>query len=172
MSASRRLTLWLVILSVLLLVTAFWTRGRMLTAQASAHDAVESLSNSHGLIAKINELKQDRLVLEDRPDREREVIGLIENSTADAGINRTSVARIEPQLPKRMADTEFAEYQVRIALRDVKLDQLLRFLHQIADDGAGLQAKTVHLRTPQNTEFQQIWNVETTLTYVSNLSKP
>lgn len=109
---------------------------------------------------------------EDKPDRDREVIGLIERSAAGSGIDRTSVARISPETPRRVADTEYAEHRVLVALRQVELDQLLRFLHGVADDGGGLRAQTIPLRVPQDPTTDSRWNADTTFAYVSSISNP
>jgi hypothetical protein len=172
MKGSRRLSFMLVVLSVLLIAIAAWSRGRLTAAHAKAQEAAESLAESRSVISRIGALRDERAVREDKPDRDREVIGLIERSAAGSGIDRTSLARISPETPRRVADTDYAEHRVLVALRQVELDQLLRFLHEVADDGAGLRAQTVHLRVPQNPAADSQWNADTTFAYVSSISNP
>lgn len=172
MSTSKRMVIWLVVLAVLLIVITVWSRDRMITARDRARDAAQNLDGSRLLINQIVILRDDRAVRADRPDRDREVIGLIERSASEAGIERTALARISPEPPRRVADTGYAEHRVQVAMRQVGLGQLLRFLREAADEGRGLRARSIQITAPQGSSPNDLWNADTTFAYLSNTASP
>lgn len=170
MNESKRLTIWLVLLLVLLVGIAVWSNGRMNGARAKAELATQNLEDSRRLITQIHALRDKRAIQDDRPERDREVVRLIEQSADETGIDRTSVTRISPETPQRLADTGYAEYRLLVELRHVNMDQFLRFLLSVADEGDGLNAKVIQLQTPQNPTSDSVWNADTTFYYIANIS--
>jgi len=91
---------------------------------------------------------------------------IIEKSCLDANIPLQSIVRIVPQPSQRQGDSVYLEKPTQILLREVTTNQFTTLLHQLTGFGNRLQIKHLRINTPRNDTDHELWDVETTISYL------
>lgn len=150
---------------------ALWACGwRFAECQAELQNAQLALQRSRGLALQIERLRTvpDRAASESRS--EQALAEAIERAAQQAGIGKQQIARIEPQPPRRVADTDYVEHATTAQIDSVTLAQLANWLVQLKQgDLRQLRVSAVRIAAPYQTTAEagaESWNVEVTLTYL------
>ncbi|MCA9234849.1 MAG: hypothetical protein KDA44_05235 [Planctomycetales bacterium] len=149
-----------------------WRYGERRTA---FRETQASLQRCTGLAAQIR-------ILRDRPDQaasesrsEQALAEAIERAVKEAGVGIQQIARIEPQPPRRVGETDYLEHATAVQLDGVTLAQLATWLTRLKQgDLQQLRVSSARIVAPfQTTESAgpETWNVEVTLTYLVYLPK-
>lgn len=165
MNRTRRMTIWLVVLSLLLVTVIFhmWTRYQ--TAYGRALQAKEDLAASEYAIQRIQAIQDRPALASDREQLEAETTGRIEQAATEAGIRQESLAHINPQRPQRIGDSVYKHKPTQVLLRKVTLDQTVKMMHAFGGED-GLQPVSLRLSSPRRDDTGPLWDVELTLTYL------
>jgi len=91
---------------------------------------------------------------------------IIEKSCLDANIPLQSIVRIVPQPSQRQGDSVYLEKPTQILLREVTTKQFTTLLHQLTGFSNRLQIKYLRINTPRNDTDHELWDVETTISYL------
>ena len=74
--------------------------------------------------------------------------------------------RIWPEPARRVGDTAYKQKPTQVILHKLTLQQLIRFLHTLTGPDTGLHVASLRLTTPRGHDTTNIWNAETTITYL------
>jgi len=135
-------------------------------AVQSAASAAANYQQCQALAARIHSLR-------DRPTQATlvartsgEWAGPIEAAAREAGLAPAQILRIEPQAPRRLADTDYEEQTAVVELEAATIPQVIRFLHAVTSPAQQLGARSLRLATPQRAataESAELWTAEVTL---------
>lgn len=162
------------LISVLLLmvlvtgcVWSFFHRAREARRLATEAEMLAACQRAAHGIQRLR-LQKQRALLKTKPSDE--LNRKVDAWARDAQIDTTLVARIEPQEPRRVGDSQYLEQVTELELLGVPLDRLIR-LAQLAESGdESLKMTALRLSPPRTaapTEGgPETWNAEVALTYL------
>jgi hypothetical protein len=140
------------------------------SARAAATAALKNLADCEQLAAEVVKLGGRPSHVTMQAHSATEVARRIEAATQVAQIPSNCLVRIDPQPPRRLGDTAYKEQATHVDLREVSLQQLLRFLHELERGETPLRAKSLRLAAPAQVATgavsSETWGAELTLTYV------
>lgn len=159
---------WLVLAAVALLsVTAYscWAMN------ASAGRLQESLANEQECQLVVDDIHR----LKDRPgfaaltiDSPRTITARAEAAGKQANLAASALVRIEPQSAVRLGDSPYRMRPTRLELRQVTLEQLIRFSHFMIDESQGTTLRDLRLTLSDGSADRandaNQWNAELVLT--------
>lgn len=168
MSDSRRQLLVVVVYAGLsvLLATCGW---EMIRAQAAAQAAAENLQRCQQLAAQIEALKTAPAQASLERQSTQEVATRIERAAQTAGIAGSAITRIDPQAPRRIGKSAHVQQPTHVEIRQVSLEQLWKFLTEMALGESGLVTTSVRLSLPRgstNATPSESWSAEVVLTHL------
>ncbi len=168
MRDSRRQLLAVVIyagLSVLLTVCGW----EMIQAQAAAQAAAENLQRCRQLAAQIEALKTAPAQASLERQSTQEVATRIERAAQTAGITGSAITRIDPQAARRIGKSAHVQQPTHVEIRQVSLEQLGKFLAELALGESGLETTSIRLSLPRgstNPSPGESWSAEVVLTHL------
>ena len=163
---SRRLSVLLSVLFVLLAVVAGWSHGLMSRARSRAQAARDDLKECYRLAAEVEGAKRRPALAAEHERVTTEVTGLIEEAAKGARIATEKIERITPQAARRLGDTVYTEKPTQVVLQDVTLKQAVEFLHGLASSGRGLFPKSLRIVAPRREDAADLWTAEAVVTYL------
>jgi hypothetical protein len=153
----------------LLLVAVFWSAWQWRSSRDAAQTAAENLQVCRRLAARIAQARQQPARAATQAQSSAELASRLEEAAQVAELPEGSIVRIDPQPSRRVGDSSYTEQPTHVELRSVSLEQLIVFLHRLADGPSGLQASSLRLTTPRDetaaNAAQEPWLAELTLTY-------
>jgi hypothetical protein len=175
MSRSLRKISLIKLLVVILLASALvFSLMRTLDLRQQYCDGLEDLASRRLRVPQITllRLKPDRAARESRS--QVALAKTIEESATRSGLKPTQVVSIEPQSPRRVADTPYEEYATLVRIEAVTLGELAKLAEAIREESSAdhpLQVSALRVAVPFQTgkstdESVEAWNVELTLTYL------
>jgi len=162
----RRRAVLVAILLVLLAGTAGTAFHRLRRARAAAIGARSGLAACHRLAARIERLRREPAVADDRERVQAETSGPVERAAEAAGISPDRLVRITPEPAVRLGDSAYKEKPVRVLLRRVGLRQVIETVHRLARGDGGLRVKALRLSAPGTDATSNEWTAEVVLTYL------
>ncbi len=161
----RRRWRWLWALLVGLLVTG-WSYVELAGAAARATSNLRELKGCQRLAARISGLRERPEVAERRELEASELTARIEEAAARAGIGTEQLLRIEPGPARRLGESAYREKPTRVELGRLKLEALVRFLHDLVAQGSSLMVTDLRIEAPHGDEEGEDWTAEATLSYL------
>jgi hypothetical protein len=161
---ARRLFLITAILALPLAVG--WCALHLGASREAAAQAVADLASAQDIAGRIALLRQRPVVADAREAQGEDISRRIEEAAREAGVEETSLERIEPEPARRLGDTPYREKPTRLRLRHVTLQQLFQMLHALASEAPGssvLRLSSFRLSAPHGEEAGDEWMVESTL---------
>lgn len=152
----------------LLIASLVWSSLWMESKRISARDARENLLACRKLAAEIRSRQgaPSRAALQ--ASSTAEVTRLLEQAASSINLPGSSVSVIEPQVPRRFADSPYKVQETRIQLNPLSLHYIVSLLHTLAQDQTGLVVVRLLLSDPTRTvshdEKPEAWLTELTLT--------
>ena len=77
-----------------------------------------------------------------------------------------AILRIGPQPPRRLADSVYLEKPTQVSVRQLTLQQLITFLHDLSDDSSNLWVPSLRIRSSQVATVAGRWDAEMTVSYL------
>lgn len=175
MSASRTSRSALKLLLFSLLVTALGFCGvRFLDLRQQYYASLEDLAAAQSRSPQILALRQkpDRAARESRS--QVALAKVIEESATQSGIKAAQIVSIEPQSPRRVADTQYEEYATLVRVEGATLAELAKLVVTLRGQNTGnypLSVSSLRIAVPfqaakSTGEATEAWNIELTLTYL------
>ena len=159
MSQLQRQMMLIGILAIFLAGINIWCYNQMASARkradAAAHDAAEIAQ----LADQIELLRQQpTFTNEELP--ELKINQLIYDAAQAEGLDPDNkIVSIVPQKARRITGTAYKQKDTHLKLDNVKLVELLHFLHQLVHDNPGLKVESLQLTTP-SADVGDNWDVE------------
>jgi len=163
---NRRKAILLLVLIALLAAAALWSHGRMASARAAADRAADDAALCRNLADQIDACRRRPSMAVETETLEGETTGLIERAAKQALIDPTSLIRITPEPPRRLADTVYKEKPTQVTLENVTLLQVGVLMHTLACGQQKLTTSALRLAAPRAEDTGPHWKAELTLTYL------
>lgn len=166
MNELKRQRILVSVLVGLLCVTAYWNHGRLRQSQAAVMSGRESLQDCRDAAQTIRMLRRRPAMAGSQEMQLTEITRRIEQAVQTAGASANDIMLIRSQPPRRVEDTVYKEKPTQVTLRQVTLQEVVRFLHELTGDDSGLRAGNLRLTAPRDQQTGDTWSVEVTLTYL------
>lgn len=157
-----------------LIAATVYSAMRLVTARSEYVSCSEDLQACKARLPQIVQLRQkpDRAAQQSRS--EVSLAKAIEESATKSGLQTSQVVSIEPQSPRRVADSSYEEFATLVRVEGISLSQLAKLaqaLRSTDTSSSNLEISALRLGVPfQSTKAQdaqgEVWNVELTLTYL------
>ncbi|MDO5554802.1 MAG: hypothetical protein Q4G68_13675 [Planctomycetia bacterium] len=155
-----------VLLAIGLLILMFWLYGELGRFRREAISAATNAEACKIFSQKIIELKKKPELISGKMSSTAQIAQSVESAMQEAGITSDKLVRIEPRTAKRIEKTPFLEQQSHLELREVTMEQLIRFLH-LLETKSRLEATDLRVHAPHSgvrDSGPEIWNAELVLT--------
>ncbi len=158
------------ILLALLLVASAITAGLAYSNSDDRREVAKrtqaDLAECSKLAARIQAIQARPQLASDKPRQVAETTGMIEAAAKSAKIPAGKLVRINPGPLRRLGDSPYKEKPTEIFLKNVTMDQVVAFLHNLTGPAGGLTAKTLRLSSPSSADTGNLWSVDLELTYL------
>jgi len=149
-----------------LAILAFWLHGELGRAHRGALEAASHAKSCREFSDRIIELKKKPELISGTMSSTAQIAQSVEAAMQDAAIPAVNLVRIEPRSAIRLEKTPFLQQPSHLELRDVTMEQMIRFLHVLSTRNR-LEATDLRLHAPRAVPVDsgpEIWNVELVLT--------
>jgi HPt (histidine-containing phosphotransfer) domain-containing protein len=155
------------ILAMGFLAVVLWCLWQFQKNQSAAMNAARDLEACVNAASRIHTLRQRPSLAGLEQLQSTELSRRIEQATRSANIDPArSLLRIVPESPRRLGDSPYKEAPTQVSLRQVTMQQLIGFLYTLTPSDSGLQARSLRLSVPRQTDSSDDWEVEATITYL------
>jgi hypothetical protein len=162
-ASENRLPLLLIVgLSIL----TFWLYGELGRAHRGALEAAAMARSSREFSQRIIELKKKPELISGQMSSTAQIAQSVESAMQEAEIPAAKLVRIEPRSAIRYEKTPFLQQPSHLELREVTLEQLIRFIHVLSIRNR-LEATDLRIHAPRSAGMEpgpELWNAELTLT--------
>ena len=155
-----------ILVMIAIMVLILFLHGWSAKARRSALESAQQLTECQNFASKIQELQQkpDLVAVDLRSTSQ--IAKSVEDSMTKAEINPQSLIRIEPSPLRRIEKSPFARQPINIEVRDITMEQMIRFLFFLSTDHQ-LQTSDMRLHAPQSAQnVQETWNAELVLSNI------
>jgi hypothetical protein len=149
-----------------LAILVFWLYGELGRAHRGAVEAAAQAKSCREFSDGIIELKKKPELISGAMSSTAQIAQSVEAAMQDAAIPAANLVRIEPRSAIRLEKTSFHRQPSHLELRDLTMEQVIRFLHVLAVRNR-LEATDLRLHAPRAVTTDsgpEIWNVELVLT--------
>lgn len=149
-------------------ILAVWLYGELGRARRAAVEAADNARVCTDLSHRIVDLKKKPELISGSMSSTAQIAQSVEAAMVQAEIPAEKLVRIEPRSAKRFEKTPFLEQPSHLELRDVSMEQLVRFLHALATNNR-LEATDLRLHAPRSSSSDsgpEIWSAELVLTNI------
>jgi len=149
-----------------LAILAFWLYGELERAHRGALVEATNAKESQDYSSRIIDLKKRPELVADRMSTTAQIAQSVEMAMQEAAIPAAKLVRIEPRSAIRFERTSFLLQPSHIELREISMEQLIRFLHILSTRNR-LDATDLRLHAPRGTVTEsgpELWNAELVLT--------
>jgi len=154
------------LLLVGLSVLAFWLSGGLGRAHRGAVEAVANAKACREFASRIIELKKKPELISGRMSSTAQIAQSVETAMLEAEIPAEKLVRIEPRSAIRFEKTPFLQQPSHLELREISLEQLIRFLHILSTrnrlEATDLRIHALRSAAPET--GPELWNAELILT--------
>ncbi len=157
-----------ILLTVCLFILALFLYGELGKARRSAIEAAENSIACKDFSRKIVELKKKPELISGQMSSTAQIAQSVEAAMVEAAITADKLVRIEPRSATRFEKTPFLEQPSHLELRDVTMEQLVRFLHTLQTQNR-LETRDLRLHAPRMLSIDsspEIWSAELVLTNI------
>lgn len=156
--------------ALLVLAVTYWM---MCQSEKQFHLAIEQQRQCERLVLDIQTLQNRPGVAALVVDSARKITSRAEEALLRAGVDSTSLIRIEPQSAVRLRDSDYRVRTTRLQLADMTLEQLLKFTHAMTDASLGTSVRDLDLTAANRRansdykskqELADYWNAQLVLT--------
>lgn len=154
-----------ILLLIGLAIPAFWLYGELGRAYRGARETAAGAKMCREFSSRIIELKKRPERIAGKMSSTAQIAQSVEAAMLDAEIPAANLVRIEPRSAIRFEKTPFLQQPSHLELRDVTMQQLIRFLYALSTKNR-LEATDLRLHAPHAAPESgpEIWNVELVLT--------
>jgi hypothetical protein len=156
------------LLFVVFSILAFWLYGEVCRAHRGAVEAVTSARICQEFSRRIVELQERPELISGQMSTTAQIAQSVEAAMLEAEIPAAGLVRIEPRSAIRFERTPFLQQPSHLELRDVTLQQLIRFLHVLSTRNR-LEATDLRIHAPRTVVTEsgpEYWNAELVLTNI------
>lgn len=166
MTASRRQSMLIGVMLLMLAVAAGWSVNRMLTARAEAAAAAADRATARQLAEAIADLRDQPAVAATQAMGRHQLLQRITDAAERAGLSSDVVEGTYPQSPRRVGQTPYRRQPTAITLRPLPLHQLTDLLYHLTAE-SNLTVQDLRLRAPRDAEADEnVWEAEANVTYL------
>lgn len=171
MKRSRRLPILLALLVPALGGVAFYCWNHRETARTAARQAQADARICQQLVGRIQALEHGPSLAEARQIDPVELTARIDQVARgeDVQLPDRAVHEIDPQLPRRVRDTPYEEQLVHVELRNITLEQAVRFVHTLCSGQPGqapLHARRIELASHDPRDTGRLWRARIAVGYL------
>jgi len=155
-----------VLLSGCLLIAAFFLYGEAAKARRAAEDAAEQITACQELSKQIIALKKRPELVSASTRSSAQIAQAVEAGLLQAEISAERLVRIDPRAARRHEKSPFLEQPSHLELREVTMEQLVKFLLYLAKEHR-LETTELRLLAPRTADAAsgpEFWNAELLLT--------
>jgi hypothetical protein len=155
-----------ILLTVCLLILALFLLGELGRAQRNAIDATKSAKACQEFSRRIVDLKKLPELVSGSMSSTAQIAQSVEAAMVESAITADKLVRIEPRSATRFEKTPFLEQPSHLELRDVTMEQLVRFLHTLQTQNR-LETRDLRLHSSRTQTIEngpEIWSAELVLT--------
>ncbi len=163
---NARQTILLITTAITLIGANVWAFQEYTEARRSAWVAKRDLGRCVQFAERIKQLRKQPELARAQAIERPELVRQIETVARAVQLPARSLNRIHPEPPLRISNSAFQRVSVRLALQDVTIKQLTRFLYQITDSYPSLKVGSCRIAAPRNDRDQNMWNADVVLTYL------
>ncbi|MDR1480177.1 MAG: hypothetical protein LBJ00_14675 [Planctomycetaceae bacterium] len=149
-----------------LVIFIFFLYGEFGRLRRAAYEAAGNSKACQELSRRIIELKKKPELISGSMSSTSQIAQSVEAAMVQADISSDKLVRIEPRSAKRFEKTPFLEQPSHLELRDLTMEQLIRFLHALSIQNH-LDTTDLRLHVPRSVAPEtgpEIWNAELVLT--------
>ena len=154
------------LLAVVLIAMVAWSYTFMADMRSSARAAAYDLNKCRQLAGQIESLSNRPTMASDTELLAGETTGLAEQAAKAAGIPASSLVRINPDPPQRLADSVYKEKPTNVHMKNVTLKQLVTMVYKMTDGPLALHPKSIRLTAPRVEDTGDRWTAELVMTYL------
>ena len=163
---------------LLIIITAFLVVGTILSvsryrrACSIATRATENLDVCRGISDQIEAMRAVPAHVSLESQSTQDLALCVQRASQAAEMAHGAIASITPQTSRRLADTAYLEQNNDLDIRQVTLQQLIRFLNEAIARQSGLRVTSIRLQAPRTSDSSRdsteadIWSSEVTLTHL------
>ena len=155
-----------VVVNILLLVLTGWSYYHLAGSQEAMNWAFEDAAQSRQLALAIQALDNQPSQADSQEMQLQDLTRRIEGSARDAGVAAGNLVRISPQSGSRIGQTPYRKKSTQVTLRDLTMEQVVRFHHTLESQGTGLHVTSLGLTASRLQAVSNRWTVESTLTHI------
>ncbi len=147
------------VLMVCLIGVNIWCYNQYAESKRQADAVAEDIEKVAKIADQIERLRQQpTFTNEELPDLK--INQLIYEATEKSGLDPDkTISSIVPQTARRITGTAYKQKDTHLKIDNVKMADLLLFLHQLVYDNPGLKVKSIQL-SPPNDDIGTNWDVE------------
>jgi len=149
-------------------ILAFWLHGELGRAHRGALEAAVSAKTCQDFSRRIVDLKKKPELVSGSMSSTAQIAQSVEAAMQDAEIPAVKLVRIEPRSAIRFEKTPFLQQPSHLELREVTLEQLIRFLYVLSFKSR-LEATDLRVHAPRSVAVEsgpEHWNAELVLTNI------
>lgn len=153
---------------VCFLILAVYLYGELGRAKRSAIEATTNANACREFSRRIVDLKKKPELISGSMSSTAQIAQSVEAAMVQAEIPAEKLVRIEPRTAKRFEKTHFLEQPSHLELRDVTMEQLVRFLHTLQTQNR-LETTDLRLHASRSVAADsgpEIWSAELVLTNI------
>jgi type II secretory pathway pseudopilin PulG len=148
------------------LVLSGWAMVGRAGARSRARQAQDDLQACRQLQDKIGQLNNLSSRASEGARLPEETRSAIEAARKAANMSEQSLLRITDEPPRPINETGYKEIATQATLRNVTLEELVRFMHHLSAEPTALTIKSIWLRAPQETKPGDRWGAEMSMAYL------
>jgi len=142
---------------------------RLHRSRVTADAAVGNLESCMRLASQIGVLRAAPMHASLQRQSSQDLALQIDRAAQIAQIAGSAIVRINPQASRRVEDSAILEQPTCVEIRQISLEQLVKFLGELSSSESGLQATSIRLTAPRASAGDQqceTWSVEVVLTHL------
>lgn len=157
--------LFVLILSALVLSGLAAVVGGWAWNEAAARtDALSRLTASREVVDDIRRLRARPAVSAERADTSGDLSQSLDMALRLTEVRPTALARVEPQLPQRLGETDYRAQTVDLQLSNVRLQHAVEFAQQLESAASAWTVRRVQLTPAASADAAELWSIQLTLT--------
>ena len=149
MSFTQRLTLWLLLITMLLSGVCLWSYQQLILQKRLAQITANDQNKCEKIAQTIQSIQQQAQSLQPADDM-NSLVQQIQQAASQAAMPMNHVQRIRPSSPRRLGQSPYVEMPTQLSLQDVTMKNAITFLHHLADAQPDMQIQSLRITSPRS----------------------
>jgi hypothetical protein len=127
-------------------------------------NAVRRLADSQEVVNDIQRLRGQPAMSAERALTTGDLSQSLDSAMRSAAVRPAALARVEPQSPQRLGETDYRLQTVELQLVDMRLQEVVEFARQLEGESGAWIVRRVQLAPAASADTTERWSTQLTLT--------